>query len=178
MKRVFIAFVAAAAGVALGRWFDGIPGTAVAQDGRGDEGGDCATMNGDVNADGVLDVSDAIVILLKLFRDSSQPISPFCPQPLAEVDCDGDDETVDRGIVFAAALNGASAPDLYTVQVDGDADGSTATVLTDSGCSMPRWSPDGRRIAFLKGDGIYVMRSDGSDQRRVIEVSGARGLDW
>src|SRR5262245_54710577 len=42
----------------------------------------------------------------------------------------------------------------------------------------PAWSPDGRRIAFTRNDGVYVMQADGSGARKVatnryVESSGA-----
>ena len=36
----------------------------------------------------------------------------------------------------------------------------------------PRWSPDGERIAFLRGRDVYVIDSDGSDERRLTETPG------
>ncbi|MCD6291570.1 MAG: PD40 domain-containing protein [Anaerolineae bacterium] len=62
-----------------------------------------------------------------------------------------------------------------------NADGTGRTRLTGTGAqadgqpspnnSMPSWSPDGKRIAFVSDrDGnheIYVMNADGSDQRRL-----------
>ena len=49
--------------------------------------------------------------------------------------------------------------------------------LTNSWGSSPSWSPDGRHIAFVssRDDGfgdIYVMESDGSNQRRLTNHSG------
>lgn len=32
----------------------------------------------------------------------------------------------------------------------------------------PAWSPDGRQIAFERNDAIWVMRSDGTAQRRIV----------
>ncbi len=56
-----------------------------------------------------------------------------------------------------------------------NADGSVQTRLTDSSAwdTRPRWSPDGRRIAFFSyRDGkteIYVMNADGSEQHRLTD---------
>ena len=33
----------------------------------------------------------------------------------------------------------------------------------------PAWSPDGRKIAFDRGRGIFVMNADGSGQRRLTQ---------
>jgi Tol biopolymer transport system component len=67
-----------------------------------------------------------------------------------------------------------------------DADGSNVVRLTDdpAGEFMPRWSPDGRLIAFVReGDpgagtyeAIYTMRPDGTDVSQVS--SGDRGSDF
>ena len=51
------------------------------------------------------------------------------------------------------------------------------TILIENG-STPRWSPDGRRIAFIRDDGIWVMDADGSDDRRILASSDVRGIDW
>ena len=72
--------------------------------------------------------------------------------------------------------------DIYVM----DADGSEVTRLTDApaGEFMPRWSPDGTMIAFVReGDllagtyeAVYTMRPDGTDVRQLS--SGNRGSDF
>jgi len=56
-----------------------------------------------------------------------------------------------------------------------NADGSAQQRLTRGG-SQPRWSPDGRMIAFVSGrDGnrdIFVMNADGSGQRNLTRDAG------
>jgi TolB protein len=39
-----------------------------------------------------------------------------------------------------------------------------------SGVGGPKWSPDGRRIAFLDDSDVYVMRSDGRGLRRIVDT--------
>ncbi len=40
-----------------------------------------------------------------------------------------------------------------------------------------QWSPDSERIAFI-GDGIWVMNSDGSNQRKVVDSSYYEDIKW
>jgi len=43
---------------------------------------------------------------------------------------------------------------------------------------VARWSPDGRLIGFLRIDGLYVARNDGSEARRLLDASNLRMLAW
>ncbi|MDE0317890.1 MAG: hypothetical protein OXM61_23670 [Candidatus Poribacteria bacterium] len=80
-------------------------------------------------------------------------------------------------IVFSASQNGNSY--LYVM----DDDGGNITQLTDNQYSewRPRWSPNGRRIAFVRdttpNDGsvkpyIYIMNSDGTSARQISSHIG------
>ena len=59
-------------------------------------------------------------------------------------------------------------------------DGSGAERLTPG--EEPVWSPDGRRIAFIRGADVYTMRAHGSAVRRVmrsrVRNTDIRGVAW
>jgi TolB protein len=55
---------------------------------------------------------------------------------------------------------------------------STEKRLTTGGThARPRWSPDGKSIAYLKGGLLWVMRADGSG-RRQLSTRAAAGPSW
>jgi len=47
-------------------------------------------------------------------------------------------------------------------------DGSSQKRLTEDGGFFPKWSPDGKRIAYNRGEDIYLMNADGSNKMKVI----------
>lgn len=66
---------------------------------------------------------------------------------------------------------------IYLVAVGG----GTVRQLTRgaSAASQPRWSPDGKRIAYVTGGQIWTMKPDGSDTIKITEISsGAGGPVW
>jgi dipeptidyl aminopeptidase/acylaminoacyl peptidase len=49
----------------------------------------------------------------------------------------------------------------------------------DASASEPRWSPDGRRIAFVAGGQLWTMNPEGGDRKQVTNIStGADGPVW
>jgi Tol biopolymer transport system component len=72
-------------------------------------------------------------------------------------------------LVFAAPANQLGIDQIFTVR----ADGTRLRRLTDPeglGGTSPVWSPDGRYIAFIRNSDLYVMRSNGRGQRRIVDV--------
>jgi len=60
-------------------------------------------------------------------------------------------------------------------------DGGEMKRLTDgqSSASAPRWSPDGKKIAYTTGGQIWVMDHDGDHKEQVTKIStGAGGPSW
>ena len=44
--------------------------------------------------------------------------------------------------------------------------------------SDPQWSPDGRRLAYVRDDEIWVMEADGSRVTRVVGAPGGNQPRW
>ncbi|MEO6590432.1 MAG: S9 family peptidase, partial [Pyrinomonadaceae bacterium] len=62
---------------------------------------------------------------------------------------------------------------IYTVSIDG----SNQKQLTkgDASNSSPRWSPDGKKIAFTTGGQIWMMDADGDDKKQITKISTGAG---
>ncbi len=75
MKKAIGPLLLVCFGVAVGRMFDGGPAVAGAGGGQAKE---CASKNGDVNADGKVELSDAVTILWHLFLGSPTKLVGLC----------------------------------------------------------------------------------------------------
>jgi dipeptidyl aminopeptidase/acylaminoacyl peptidase len=66
---------------------------------------------------------------------------------------------------------------IYVVQLAG---GDIRQLTSGAGsASSPRWSPDGKKIAYVTGNQVWVMDDDGSDKEQVTKIStGAGGPVW
>ena len=88
------------------------------------------------------------------------------------------------GALFAPAPAAAATPALPSLVAyvrGGDiyvSKGAAETRLTkDAGYSRPRWSPDGKQLAFLKAGRLWTMKADGTAKRR-LTTRAASGPSW
>jgi dipeptidyl aminopeptidase/acylaminoacyl peptidase len=66
---------------------------------------------------------------------------------------------------------------IWTMNIDGSKQRQITNGTSSS--SEPRWSPDGKRIAFVSGGQIYTMDADGGHRDQVTKLStGADGPAW
>lgn len=66
-------------------------------------------------------------------------------------------------IAFASDANGSD--DIVVMNADGS--GRESLTTGSAGDTDPVWSPDGRRLAFVRDGVIHLLRSDGSGLRRI-----------
>ncbi|ANP52981.1 hypothetical protein AVL59_28625 [Streptomyces griseochromogenes] len=90
---------------------------------------------------------------------------------------------MDHSIVFARYTAAAPVEDLYTISPGG----GTPVALTHTSTVsdvMPTWSPDGKRVAFVRYgsggaiDGIWTMKTTGGDLKAVPGTKGASDPAW
>lgn len=66
---------------------------------------------------------------------------------------------------------------IYTVNIDGT--GMKQITSGDKSNTSPRWSPDGKRLAFVTGGQVWTMEPDGGDKKQVTHIStGAANPVW
>ena len=74
------------------------------------------------------------------------------------------------------AMDGNIPSDLWQISVHG---GSPTRLTTIGEFSLyPAFSPDGKHLAMLTADGIYVMNPDGTDLKLLTDTAGVGTLAW
>jgi dipeptidyl aminopeptidase/acylaminoacyl peptidase len=63
---------------------------------------------------------------------------------------------------------------IYVVQIGGGTP-RQVTKTEKGSASQPRWSPDGKRIAYVTGGQIWTMKPDGSDTVQITTLSSGAG---
>ena len=57
-------------------------------------------------------------------------------------------------------------------------DGATRAIPGTADAAAPRISPDGRRIAFVTGSGVFVVPIAGGESRRLVDDDAPATLEW
>lgn len=66
---------------------------------------------------------------------------------------------------------------IYTISIDGTKQRQITNAASSSG--GPRWSPDGKKLAYNHAGQVWVMDADGDDKEQVTKIStGASGPVW
>jgi len=84
-----------------------------------------------------------------------------------------DGRTVLYTVGVVSKADNRTVTQIYSVNIDG----SNQRQLTrgNSSHSSPRWSPDGKKIAYVTGGQIWTMEPDGDDTRQVTRISTGAG---
>src|SRR5215467_2959096 len=122
-------------------------------------------------------------ILLFLLSVSAFAQTPFTINDLLNVKRVGDPQLSPDGrtVLYTIGVVDKDAnrvvTQIYSVSVDG---GPPRQVTSGNASnSSPRWSPDGKLIAFTTGGQIWTMRPDGEGRKKVTDIStGAGGPVW
>lgn len=69
-----------------------------------------------------------------------------------------------------------SGGDIYSKDLGGSSNDTRLTTTGDS--TGPRWSPDGTRIAYVRGAQLWVMNADGTAKHRIGKLTGVGRPAW
>ena len=125
----------------------------------------------------------AIALISLLLTVASFAQSGFTFDNLVSVKRVGDPQLSPDGRTVAFTVGTVNKADnrtltqIFTVGIDG----SKLKQVTsgNSSHSSPRWSPDGKRLAYTSGGQIWTMKPDGDDREQVTKIStGASGPVW
>jgi len=83
----------------------------------------------------------------------------------------------ERTVAYTAETAGARQ--LFTLSLRGAGAPATQLTASEKPISDPQWSPDGRRLAFVRDEEIWIVEGDGSRLTRVVaKPGGGRDPRW
>ncbi len=124
-----------------------------------------------------------IILFLFLFAAAGFAQSSFTFDDMMSIPRVGDPQLSPDGKTVAYTVGVVNKAEnrtltqIYIVNIDG----TNRRQLTkgNSSNSQPRWSPDGKHIAYVTGGQIWTMESDGDRNKQVTRLStGAGGPVW
>ena len=104
------------------------------------------------------------------------PTAPTTPSPnltieaIVAVDAPRDFRLHPRDRIVAYTAESGGARQLFTLSLRGGY--PVQLTASEKAVSDPQWSPDGRRLAFVRDDEVWVIEADGS---RITSVAGKPG---
>ncbi len=111
------------------------------------------------------------------------PTAPTTPSPnltieaIVAVDAPRDFRLHPRDRVVAYTAEAGGARQLFTMSLRGGY--PVQLTASEKAVSDPQWSPDGRRLAFVRDDEIWVIEADGSRTTNVVaKPGGGRSPRW
>ncbi len=128
-------------------------------------------------------VSISVLLIALSSAVQAQQPSRFTIDDLLKVRRVSDPQVSPEGRLIAFAIGDVNfdanrvVTQIYTIPVSG---GNPKQLTSGAGsATSPRWSPDGKKIAYVTGSQIWVMDSDGSDKQQVTKIAtGAGGPVW
>lgn len=122
------------------------------------------------------------VIVLASFA-SAQQTRRYAVEDLLKIRRVGDPQVSPDGKRVAFTIGDVNVDanrTLTQIYIMSSAGGDMKQLTNGTGSSSsPRWSPDGKKIAYVTGDQVWVMEPDGDNKEQVTKIStGASGPVW
>ena len=115
--------------------------------------------------------------------DDLMATAPTTPSPsltieaIVAVETPGEFRLHPRDRIVAYTAEAAGARQLFTLSLRGGY--PVQITASEKPVSDPQWSPDGRRLAFVRDEEIWVVEADGSRLTRVVgKPGGGRAPRW
>jgi dipeptidyl aminopeptidase/acylaminoacyl peptidase len=130
----------------------------------------------------ILVVIGLSVIIFASFA-SAQQSGHYSVEDLLKIRRVGDPQVSPDGkrVVFTIGdVNFDANRTVTQIYIMSSAGGDMKQLTSGTGsASSPRWSPDGKKIAYVTGGQVWVMEPDGSNKEQVTKIStGAGGPVW